>query len=186
MKNAGKRLAALVAGCASVLAIAAPDLTPLTQATTALNDCAAVASGIAAIPVPPDAAKASLKAATNDTITDAKQKLAIDPNQASFAQQMKDGAARLDACGKTVRATTGPVDDYVKGLAGQANMSQEDATAVKAAYDTYEKARENMRTALASLTSDHIRASYMRGPLHAHFLQAAAPSTGSGPRRATQ
>jgi hypothetical protein len=185
MKKAGQRLACLAAGCASLFAIAAPDLTPLTQATTVTNDCAAVANSISAIPVPADHAKAALATATNETITDPKQKLAVDPAQTNFAQQMKDGAARLDACGKTVRAATNQANDFVRGLSG-GNLSQDDANAVKAAYEAYAKAQENMRAATAMLTSDHVRASYMMAPLQANFLQPATASTGTAPRRAQQ
>jgi len=185
MKKAGKRIACLAASCASLFAIAATDVTPLTQATSVLNDCATVANGISAIPVPPDAAKAALKTATNETITDPKQKLEVDPAQATFSQQMKDGAAALDTCGKNVRAATGQANDFVRGLGGQ-KLEGDDATAIKTAYEAFEKARENMRTALVKLTSDHVRASYMRVALHAHFLQPATPSSGTGPRRAQQ
>lgn len=186
MKKAALRLTCLAASCASLFAIAAVDVTPLTQATAVINDCATVANGIAAIPVPPDHAKAALAAATNDTITDPAQKLAVDPAQTAFAQQMKDGAGRLDACGKNVRAATGQANDFVRGIASQSNLNQEDATAIKAAYEAYSKAQENMRTALAALTSDHMRATYMRAPLQANFLQPAAPNSGVAPRRAQQ
>jgi len=186
MMKAGQRLACLAAGCASLFAIAAPDLTPLTQATSVINDCATVANSISAVPVPADHAKAALAAATNDTITDPKQKLAIDPTQTTFAQQMKDGAARLDACGKNVRAATGQANDFIRGLGSQTNMSQDDGNAVKAAYEAYAKAQENMRAATALLTSDHVRASYMMAPLQANFLQPATPNSGTAPRRAQQ
>jgi hypothetical protein len=185
MKKTAQRFTCLAASCASLLAIAAVDVTPLTQATNVINDCAAVANSISAIPVPADHAKAALAAATNDTITDPKQKLAVDPAQTNFAQQMKDGAGRLDACGKNVRAATGQANDFVRGLGG-GNLSQDDATAVKAAYEAYAKAQENMRAATAMLTSDHVRASYMMAPLQANFLQPATVNSGQAPRRAQQ
>ncbi len=186
MKKAVTRLTCLAASCVSLLAVAAVDVTPLTQASAALSDCATVANTIAAVPVPPDHAKAALAAATNETVTDPKQKLTIDPAHAAFAQQMKDGATQLDACGQKVRSTTKQADDFVAGLASQTNMSQEDATAVKAAYDGFEKARDAMRTAIAVLTSDSMRATYLRAPLRANFLQPPAASTGTAPRRAQQ
>lgn len=185
MKKAALRLTSLAAGCASLFALAAVDVTPLTQATAALNDCAATANAIAAIPVPPDAAKAAMKQATNETIADPKQKLATDPAQDAFAQQMKDGAAKFDACGKNVRAANGAANDFIKSLGGQ-NLSADDANAVKTAYATYEQAREAMRAAVVALTTDHVRASYMRTALQSHFLQPAGPNSGQGPRRAQQ
>jgi hypothetical protein len=184
-KKAALRLTCLAAGCASLFAVAALDLTPLTQATSALNDCAAVANSIAAIPVPPNQAKATMAAATNEATADPKQKIAVDPAQAAFADQMKDGAAKLDACGKNVRTANGQANDFVRGL-NPANMTKDDATALKTAYETYSKAQADMRTAIVALTSDHVRATYMRAPLHANFLQPAGPNSGSGPRRAQQ
>jgi hypothetical protein len=185
MKKAAIRLTCLAAGCASLFAVAAPDLTPLTQATATINDCAAIVNAIAAIPVPPKHAEATQTAAANETATDPKQKVAIDPAHEAFRQQMKDGAAKFDACGKNVRGAEGKANDFVRGLAGQ-NLSADDANAVKTAYEAYTKANENMRAALAALTADHLRAGYMRGPLHANFSQAASPNSGTGPRRAQQ
>src|SRR5215831_2592653 len=144
MKKAALRLTCLAAGCASLFAIAAPDLTVITQATATINDCAAITNAIAAIPTPPDHAKAIQASASNDASTDPKQKVAIDPVHAAFREQMKSGEAKFDACGKNVRAAEAKVNDFVRALAAQ-KLGQDDANAVKAAYDAYTKAVENMR-----------------------------------------
>jgi len=186
MKKAAIRLTCLAAGCASLFAVAAPDLTPLTKATAAINDCAAIANSIAAIPVPPEQEKATMAAATNEAVTDPKQKVAIDPAQSAFADQMKDGAAKLDACGKNVRAATQQADDFMKGLKAQGNFSEDDANAMTAAYASFHTARQGMHSAIVALLSNPVRASYLRGPLHANFFQPVGPNTGTGPRRAQQ
>jgi hypothetical protein len=185
MKKAALRLTCLAAGCASLFAVAAPDLTSLTQATAALNDCAAIANGLAAIPIPPEQAKATQAAASNDAATDPKLKVAIDPAQAAYADQMKDGGAKLDACAKNTHAAAKQAHEALATVKSQGNVSPDDAKAMAAAYQAFQTARQGMHAAIVALLSNPVRASYLRDPLNS-FFQPGGPNSGTGPRRAQQ
>jgi hypothetical protein len=170
-----QRLIVLLAGSACTLAFAAPDLGPLTQATTTVNDCARVANEIAATPVPAGHAEAALATSTNAQVTDAKQKLAVGPEHAQFAQKMQGDSARLDACGKNVNPSIKAAQDHLARVAKAGNLSQQDVAAIQPAMAALTKAQDDLRTAIDKLTQDKIKQSYLMQPLQNNFLKAAKP-----------
>jgi hypothetical protein len=174
MKNY-RRLSYLIAGGACTLALAAPDLGPVTQATATVNDCARVANEIAATPVPAGHAEASLAASTNTQVTDAKQKLTVAPEHAQFAQRMQGDSARLDACGKNVNPAIKAAQDHLARVAKAGNLTQQDVAAIQPAMGALAKAQDDLRAAVEKLTQDKIKQSYLSGPINNHFLKAAKP-----------
>lgn len=169
-----QKLTCLIACGAAAAAIAAPDLTPVTQAAATLNECARVANEIAATPVPAGHAAASLAAETNK-VTDAKQKLAIAPEHAQFAQKMQGDSQRLDACGKNVNPSVKAATDHLQRVVKAGGLTQADAAAIQPAMGALAKAQDDLRQAIERLTQDKIKQSYLSQPLNNHFLKAAKP-----------
>lgn len=167
-----QRLTFLLAGGACTFALAAPDLGPVTQATTTINDCTRVANEISATPVPAGHAEASLAATTNTQVTDAKQKLTVAPEHAQFAQRMQSEAARLDACGKNVNPAVRNAQDHLAKMARASNLTQQDVAAIQPAMASLTKAQDDLRAAVEKLTQDKIKQSYLSKPINDHFLKA--------------
>ena len=172
--KAPQRLTCLIASSVCSLALAAPDLGPVTQATATVDECTRVANEIAATPVPAGHAQASLAAQTNTQVTDAKQKLAIGPEHAQFAQKMQGDSARLDACGKTVNPAVQKAVAHLQRVAA-GGLTQQDAAAIAPAMAALTKAQDDLRQAIERLTQDKIKQDYLMQPLNAHFLKAAKP-----------
>ena len=170
-----QRLTCLIASGACTFALAAPDLAPVMLATTTVNDCARVANEIAATPVPAGHAEANLAAKTNTQVTDAKQKIAVAPEHAQFAQKMESDSGRLDACGKNVQPAIKQAQDHLAKVAKAGNLTQQDIAAIQPAMAALGKAQEDLRQAVERLTQDKIKQSYLNQPLNNHFLKAAKP-----------
>jgi hypothetical protein len=170
-----QRLTCLIACGVSAVALAAPDLTPVTQATATVDECARVANEIAATPVPAGHAQANLAAQTNTQVTDAKQKLVVAPEHSQFAQKMQSDSARLDACGKNVQPAVQKATAHLQKVAAAGALTQQDVAAIQPAMGALTKAQDDLRQAVEKLTQDKIKQSYLMQPLQTHFLKAAKP-----------
>jgi hypothetical protein len=153
------------------LATAAEDnVAAVAKASAVMAKCTRIAQDIAGVRVPPDLAQAKLFAATNEKVTDPKDKKSIDPVSEQYMRGMERDNGRLADCGKEYQAT---VKDAEAAAQEAGKRHQNDKQAAKSAADfaSYQKSKEDLATAIAALSKDPQVEAYVAETLRTYFLK---------------
>jgi hypothetical protein len=167
-------LLVLLAGSSIPSLAAAPpaDVTAMERATQVMGDCAKIADEITAMKVPAGHERARAAAFTNAQVggETGSKLIAIEPVHEQFIKQMEARTLRLEACGKTYKAAIKDAADLEEKM-GQANMSEQEAAAVKDRYMAYGAARQTLKKSIMGLSNDRQIQSYVSKILQEYFLK---------------
>ena len=140
------------------------------KATKVMEKCTKLAQEIGQAQVPKDHAKARAAKAHNEKAAAGEPKMEIDEVNAKFAEKMDRDAKRLAELGPEYQEAVKAGETAAKS-AGEQHKNDKQAAKESADFAAYQKAKEELVTAVVALTQDPQVTSYVQEVLKTYYLK---------------
>jgi hypothetical protein len=138
-----------------------------------MRQCAAIASQLEKMPVPPGHNDAKQQASANNLMGNKAAPVAIDPVHANFANQATAMDRQLEACGKQLftglEAIEANLKPFIETLKKQA-MKDDEKKKVSQVLGGFMQSKQELQSAISLLSKDREMQIYVKETLASTFL----------------